>query len=36
LKPPALLAMLNMPQLRGAAQEVEDMIVGIMKEAAPG
>jgi uncharacterized protein (DUF302 family) len=34
LKPTALLAMFNTPQLKGVAQEVEDTIVKIMKEAA--
>jgi uncharacterized protein (DUF302 family) len=34
LKPTALLAMFNAPQLEGVAQEVEDTIVKIMKEAA--
>ncbi len=33
LKPTTLLAMFNSPQLEGVAQEVEDMIVKIMKEA---
>jgi uncharacterized protein (DUF302 family) len=33
LKPTALLAMFNTPQLKGVAQEVEDTIVKIMKEA---
>ena len=36
LKPTTLLAMFNTPQLKGAAQEVEDTIVKIMKEAASG
>jgi uncharacterized protein (DUF302 family) len=36
LKPTALLAMFNAPQLEGVAQEVEDAIVKIMKEAASG
>ena len=36
LKPTTLLAMFNVPQLRGVAQEVEDTIVKIMKEAASG
>jgi uncharacterized protein (DUF302 family) len=36
LKPTALLAMFNVPQLEGVAQEVEDTIVKIMKEAADG
>ncbi len=34
LKPTALLAMFNTLQLKGVAQEVEDTIVKIMKEAA--
>lgn len=34
LKPTALLAMFNAPQLKEVAQEVEDTIVLIMKEAA--
>ena len=34
LKPTALLAMFNEPQLEGVAREVEDTIVSIMKEAA--
>ena len=34
LKPTALLAMFNTPQLEGVAREVEDTIVKIMKEAA--
>ncbi len=34
LKPTALLAMFNVPQLAGVAREVEDTIVKIMKEAA--
>jgi uncharacterized protein (DUF302 family) len=34
LKPTTLLAMFNAPQLKGVAQEVEDTIVKIMKEAA--
>jgi uncharacterized protein (DUF302 family) len=33
LKPTTLLAMFNSPQLEGVAQEVEDTIVKIMKEA---
>lgn len=33
LKPTALLAMFNSPQLEGVAQEVENTIVKIMKEA---
>jgi len=36
LKPTTLLAMFNSPQLEGVAQEVEDTIVKIMKEAATG
>ncbi len=36
LKPSALLALFNTPQLQGVAQEVEDTIVKIMKEAASG
>ena len=36
LKPSTLLAMFNAPQLEGVAQEVEDTIVKIMKEAASG
>jgi uncharacterized protein (DUF302 family) len=36
LKPSALLAMFNEPQLRSVAQEVEDTIVKIMNEAAAG
>jgi uncharacterized protein (DUF302 family) len=36
LKPTNLLAMFNEPQLEGVAQEVEDTIVKIMKEAASG
>ncbi|MFA6271213.1 MAG: DUF302 domain-containing protein [Candidatus Paceibacterota bacterium] len=36
LKPTTLLAMFNTPQLEGVAQEVEDTIVKIMKEAANG
>ena len=36
LKPTTLLAMFNTPQLKGVAQEVEDTIVKIMKEAADG
>ena len=36
LKPTTLLAMFNTPQLKGVAQEVEDMIVKIMQEAAAG
>ena len=34
LKPTTLLAMFNSPQMEGVAQEVEDTIVTIMKEAA--
>jgi len=34
LKPSSLLAMFNTPQLAGIAQEVDDTIVKIMKEAA--
>ena len=34
LKPTTLLAMFNTPQLEAVAQEVEDTIVRIMKEAA--
>ena len=36
LKPTTLLAMFNTPQLEGVAQEVEDAMVNIMKEAASG
>ena len=36
LKPTTLLAMFHTPQLKGVAQEVEDTIVKIMKEAATG
>ena len=36
LKPTTLLALFNTPQLKGVAQEVEDTIVKIMKEAASG
>ena len=36
LKPTTLLALFNTPQLKGMAQEVEDTIVKIMKEAAAG
>ena len=36
LKPTTLLAMFNAPQLEVVAQEVEDTIVKIMKEAASG
>ena len=35
LRPTTLLAMFNLPQLKVVAQEVEDTIVKIMKEAAP-
>lgn len=34
LKPTMLLAMFNLPQLKDVAQEVEDTILKIMKEAA--
>ena len=34
LKPTTLLAMFNTPQLKGVAQEVEDTIIKIMKDAA--
>jgi uncharacterized protein (DUF302 family) len=34
LKPTTLLAMFNAPQLKGVAQEVEDTLVKIMREAA--
>jgi len=34
LKPTTLLAMFNTPQLKGVAQEVEDTLVKIMREAA--
>src|SRR5664280_3047306 len=34
LKPTTLLALFNTPQLKGVAQEVEDTLVKIMKEAA--
>jgi len=34
LRPTALLAMFNAPQLEGVAQEVEDTIVKIMNQAA--
>jgi hypothetical protein len=34
LKPTVLLAMFDAPQLEGVAQEVEDAILKIMKEAA--
>ena len=36
LKPTVLLAMFNTPQLGEVAQEVEDTIMKIMKEAADG
>jgi uncharacterized protein (DUF302 family) len=36
LKPTTLLALFKTPQLKGVAQEVEDMIVKIMKEAVAG
>jgi uncharacterized protein (DUF302 family) len=36
LKPTALLAMFNVPQLEGVAQDVEDSIIKIMNEAATG
>lgn len=36
LKPTALLALFNTPQLKTVAQEVEDTIVNIMREAAAG
>jgi uncharacterized protein (DUF302 family) len=36
LKPTTLLAMFNAPELEGVAQEVEDTIVKIMKEAVSG
>ncbi len=36
LKPTTLLAMFNSPQMAGVAQEVEDTILKIMKEAASG
>ena len=36
LKPTSLLVMFHTPQLEGVAQEVEDTIVKIMKEAAAG
>jgi len=36
LKPTTLLALFNTPQLKGVAQEVEDTIMKIMKEAAAG
>jgi uncharacterized protein (DUF302 family) len=34
LKPTTLLAMFNSPQLKGVAQEVEETIIKIMKEAS--
>ena len=34
MKPTALLAMFSVPQLEGVAQDVEDAIIKIMKEAA--
>jgi uncharacterized protein (DUF302 family) len=34
MKPTTLLAMFNSPQLEGVAQEVEDTIIKIMKEAS--
>ena len=36
LRPTTLLAMFNTPRLEGVAQEVEDTIVKIMKEASAG
>lgn len=36
LKPTVFLAMFNAPRLEGVAQEVEDTIVKIMKEAVAG
>ena len=36
LKPTALLAMFNVPQLETVAQDVEETIIKIMKEAAAG
>ena len=36
LKPTTLLAMFHTPQLKEVAQEVEDTIIKIMKEAASG
>jgi uncharacterized protein (DUF302 family) len=36
LKPTTLLGLFNTPQLKDVAQEVEDTIVKIMKEAAAG
>jgi uncharacterized protein (DUF302 family) len=36
LKPTTLLALFQVPHLKGVAQEVEDTVVKIMKEAAAG
>jgi hypothetical protein len=36
VKPAALLAMFRVPQLEPVAQEVEDAIIRIMKEATAG
>lgn len=36
LQPTVLLAMFNLPQMKGVAQEVEDTIVKIMNAAASG
>ena len=36
LKPTALLAMFNVPQLEGVAQDVEESIIKIMNETAKG
>ena len=36
LKPTALLAMFNVPQLQGVAQDVEESIIKIMNETAKG
>jgi len=36
LKPTTLLAMFGMPRLEGVAQEVENIIVKVMKEAVSG
>jgi len=36
LKPTTMLAMFNVPQLKEVAQEVENTIVTIMKEASSG
>ena len=36
LKPTALLAIFNAPLLKGVAQDVEDSIIKIMKDAATG